>query len=412
MIGPLFLGLLAITALSCKGKSSVHKADETDQPAASLIPSSPPAPAEPSKTDQKALITGPALLIQNMNGHDQANWEIANWPNKGVFSSTWQADNITFRNGIMIIELNKNSGQYPYASGEYRTLDDRYGNGCYEARMIPGQGTGVMAGSLFNYTGTFGKEGHHEVDIEFLGKKKGLVQFAYHTNGKHYDRPEQDHQYQLPFDPTQSYHNYGYRWEPNKLTYFVDGQAVKTYTNDIPSKPGKIMLNLWTGTEEVTGWLGSVYKENGTQAKIDWVKYTTLDKCGQSEQVVAPVAPTTPPSAAPSGKLTASLTGVNRGNHSSGDIPVSVNFQLKVAPASTSSIKLFFRTDREHAQGENAWTGPGSYKFTGNVWSGHKGCLGKPCGNKVTIPVILRAYNASRESLGEVNTSFTVAQIK
>lgn len=44
------------------------------------------------------------------------------------------------------------------------------------------------------------------------------------------------------------FHTYGFEWLPNKVTWFIDGKAVRTHYGGhppIPDKSAKIMMNLW-----------------------------------------------------------------------------------------------------------------------------------------------------------------------
>lgn len=60
---------------------------------------------------------------------------------------------------------------------------------------------------------------------------------------------------------------------PNSIKWYVDGQLKHTATNQIPTTPGKIMMNLWNGTG-VDEWLGSYNGVNPLYAHYDWVRYT------------------------------------------------------------------------------------------------------------------------------------------
>ena len=40
--------------------------------------------------------------------------------------------------------------------------------------------------------------------------------------------------YDLGFDASQGFHTYGFDWQPDKITWYVDGKAVYTAYSDIP----------------------------------------------------------------------------------------------------------------------------------------------------------------------------------
>ncbi|MFH1683508.1 MAG: family 16 glycosylhydrolase, partial [Candidatus Margulisiibacteriota bacterium] len=137
---------------------------------------------------EDTLITGTPTLKQEMDSPDRKNWQKANWSNGKPFNCTWQPDNVTFRNGIMRLTLDDEGCRsscdgWPFASGEYRTTQQTYKYGYYEARMKPAAGKGLVS-SFFVYAGTYGKRDHHEIDLEFLGKNCKAVQTNYYAEGK------------------------------------------------------------------------------------------------------------------------------------------------------------------------------------------------------------------------------------
>ncbi|MGG7148193.1 beta-glucanase [Clostridium butyricum] len=202
---------------------------------------------------------------------DNANtsvWSKSNgWTNDGMFNCTWRSSNVNFSNGIMNLTLNKDTqgGTKPYAGGEYRS-NDTYGYGLYQVNMKPAKNTGIVS-SFFTYTGS----PWDEIDIEFLGKDTTKVQFNYFTNGV----GNHEYVYNLGFDAAQSYHTYAFNWQPTYIAWLVDGKEVYRATKDIPSHPGKIMMNLWPGTG-VDSWLGDYNGVTPLNASYDWVSYDPM----------------------------------------------------------------------------------------------------------------------------------------
>ena len=107
-----------------------------------------------------------------------------------------------------------------------------------------------------------------EIDIEFLCKDTTKVQFNYYTNGQ----GNHEKIYDLGFDASQSYHTYGFDWQRDHITWYVDGKAVYTAYNNIPQTPGKIMMNVWPG-RGVDEWLGHYDGKTPLTASYQWVKY-------------------------------------------------------------------------------------------------------------------------------------------
>lgn len=206
------------------------------------------------------------------DGFDYANtqaWSKSDgWSNGGMFNCTWRASNVNFSNGVMDLSITKDTqgGSTPYAGGEYRS-NNTYGYGLYQVSMKPAKNTGVDS-SFFTYTGPSDNTPWDEIDIEFLGKDTTKVQFNYYTNGV----GNHEYLYNLGFDASQSYHTYAYDWEPTYIAWKVDGKEVYRATNNIPSHPGKIMMNLWPGIG-VDSWLGSYNGVTPINAYYDWVSY-------------------------------------------------------------------------------------------------------------------------------------------
>lgn len=147
------------------------------------------------------------------------------------------------------IDLDGNGeGKIPYSGAEFRSKDF-YGYGMYEVVMKPIKNDGVVS-SFFTYTGPTDNNPWDEIDIEFLGKDTTKVQFNYYTNGK----GNHEYLYDLGFDASEDFHTYGFDWQEGKITWYVDGEAVYSAEKNIPTTPGKIMMNVWPGTG-VDGWL-------------------------------------------------------------------------------------------------------------------------------------------------------------
>jgi len=229
-----------------------------------------------SSSNQKCLIKGKPDMYQPMD-KDESGWEESDWANQGVFNCTWRPENVSFENGIMTLKLAKSGGTYPYASGEYRTTENKYSYGYYEVRMKAAKGAGLVAGSFFTYSGVFGQRDHNEIDFEILGKDPTKVQLNYYYAGTG-THDEHLKLVDLGFDASQSFHNYGFAWTRNSIEWYVDGKSVYKATQDIPKDPCNIMANFWPGTSEVSGWLGGVYNGFGGKVQYDWIKYMNLEK--------------------------------------------------------------------------------------------------------------------------------------
>lgn len=189
------------------------------------------------------------------------------WSNGGMFNCTWRASNIWFSDGLMNLKIDRDSKTGGFSGAEYRTKQ-KFGYGMYDVKMKPIKNDGVVS-SFFTYTGPTDGTVWDEIDIEFLGKDTTKVQFNYYTNGV----GNHEYLYDLGFDASKSLHQYGFYWEPGKITWYVDKKPVYSATTNIPSTPGKIMMNVWNG-KGVDEWLKPYNGRTPLVAQYDWASYT------------------------------------------------------------------------------------------------------------------------------------------
>ena len=182
------------------------------------------------------------------------------------FNCSFQNTNATISNGILTLSLTETENGY--AGAEYRSRS-RFSYGYYSVSMKAAKCPGVIS-SFFTYTGW----PWDEIDIEFLGDDTTRVQFNYYTNGK----GGHEYVYELDFDASEDFHEYGFDWQPDSITWFVDGRAVYKATASIPSSAGHIMMNLWNVADTNADWAG---KFNGdalpVHAQYEWIGYKCAD---------------------------------------------------------------------------------------------------------------------------------------
>ncbi|MGN0699688.1 MAG: glycoside hydrolase family 16 protein [Oscillospiraceae bacterium] len=213
----------------------------TESTPAVTEPESEPIPDSPYLAD----------LTHGYNEKVSAVFEMSDgWTNGSMFNCTWRKGNVTFNDGAMQLTIDTDAGALPYSGAEFRSKD-WYGYGYYEVEMKPIKNDGVVS-SFFTYTGPSDNNPWDEIDIEFLGKDTTKVQFNYFTNGK----GGHEHIYDLGFDAAEEFHTYGFFWQADAITWYVDGEAVYTAEKNLPVTPSKIMANTWPGTG-VDGWLNA-----------------------------------------------------------------------------------------------------------------------------------------------------------
>lgn len=194
------------------------------------------------------------------------------WSNGSMFNCTWRKSNGSISDGSMKLTIDKDLlDKPPYSGAEFRSRDF-YGYGMYEVVMKPIKNDGVVS-SFFTYTGPSDNNPWDEIDIEFLGKDTTKVQFNYFTDGK----GNHEFLYDLGFDASEEFHTYGFDWQADSITWYVDGEAVYTATENIPSTPGKIMMNVWPGTG-VDGWLNAFDGTVPLTAEYKSVDFTAAEE--------------------------------------------------------------------------------------------------------------------------------------
>lgn len=189
------------------------------------------------------------------------------WTNGSCFDCGWYKQNTSFDGGVLNLTIDKDhSGKYNYSGAEYRT-SDTYHYGYYETSMQAIKNDGVVS-SFFTYTGPSEDNPWDEIDIEILGKDTTKVQLNYYTNGV----GNHEYMYDLGFDASEGFHTYGFDWQPDHITWYVDGKEVYTAYNNIPSTAGRIMMNVWPGIG-VDDWLKPFNGNTPLTARYQWVTY-------------------------------------------------------------------------------------------------------------------------------------------
>lgn len=224
-------------------------------------------------------------LFSSFNSHDAGNWQMSDgWKNDDAFfGSHWSANRVNFNGGELELSLRRNdtyASPYNYESGEYAT-NNFYGYGLYEVSMKPSNVSGVIS-SFFTYTGpSYNGAPWDEIDIEFLGNDTTKVQFNYYTNGV----GGNEILYDLGFDASDNFNTYAFDWQPDYISWYVNGELVATATENIPSNPSKIMMNIWN-TYGIDEWAGR-YTGEDANAYYEWVRYTPSSGAGEQPPGVA-----------------------------------------------------------------------------------------------------------------------------
>ena len=196
------------------------------------------------------------------------------WTNGSCFDCWWHKSNTSLEGGMLTLTIDKDkNNKGMYSGAEYRT-NEFYGYGYFETSMQAIKNDGVVS-SFFTYTGESDKNPWDEIDIEVLGKDTTKVQFNYYTNGK----GGHEFMYDLGFDASEGFHTYGFDWQQGYIAWYVDGKEVHRATDNIPTTPGKIMMNTWPGVSDpsnkdnVIDWLKKYDGKTPLSAHYQWATY-------------------------------------------------------------------------------------------------------------------------------------------
>lgn len=222
------------------------------------------------------------------------------WENGEPFNVWWKAENVSYENKKLSLSLSEMTEKekvwdaetetFVDAVAEYYGAEERsehyYGYGDFQVRMKPSKVKGT-ASTFFTCTGPYDvwynsetgeverANDHDEIDIEFLGKDTTKVQFNYFANGV----GGHEYMYSLGFDASKEFHDYGFRWTENDITWFVDQKPVyKVKRADIkkgeewPEDPGRMVMNYWCGTQKASAWMGAFEDDYSGHAEYEWVK--------------------------------------------------------------------------------------------------------------------------------------------
>ncbi len=238
-------------------------------------PSTPNTPSGPQTTPETPAfvphssaeglpgrLAGEGEKLRFSEGAPEGFYWADGYSNGSQFNCTWRKSSASVGEIMRMTVLKEGSG---YAGAEYRT-DTRSHYGFYAVSMKSAKCSGVIS-SFFGYTNA---PVWDEIDIEFLGKNTGQVQFNYYTSGKG------GHEFvlDLGFDSSEAFHEYAFDWQPGSITWYVDGVAVYRATEELPSHPMQLMMNVWN-CRGADAWSGALDPARlPASAEYEWFAYS------------------------------------------------------------------------------------------------------------------------------------------
>ena len=225
------------------------------------------------------------------NGESDAFYASNGYTDGSIYDAWWSKSNVLYSEDTMKLTINKISdNERPgectadYSSSEVKSFDF-YGYGDFEVCMKPSGKQGTVSSFLMrtgNYdtpTGSTEPNPWDEISIEFFGNITTKVVFNYYINGV----GGHEFEYDLGFDASENFHEYGYRWTRECIVWFVDDIPVykvkASEKTPLPSSAGRIIMNYICSTEETEGTIGEFsnpgnegteYKWITTSAQVEW----------------------------------------------------------------------------------------------------------------------------------------------
>lgn len=207
---------------------------------------------------------------------DETVWQVATWAEHGGQTGK---ERCYAEDGYLNMKFINNNGTYLSSAIQTRK-EFLYGR--WEVRLKPSNVAGVLNSFYtidWDDTTTTNKTDDgtkQEIDIEFLtfafGEGKGKVHFAVHASGlqSFNTNPDVD----LNFDPSASFHVWGFEITPDYIKWFVDETTLLTYNyseHDVAiTAPYQLKLNFWSQKNWING-----PPQSGVECLylIDWIRF-------------------------------------------------------------------------------------------------------------------------------------------
>ncbi len=199
-------------------------------------------------------------------GHPEGFWARNDRGNGPPFNCSFSRNNATVDGEILALTLSRE--ETGFSGAEYRSWR-KTSYGFYSVSMKAAACPGVIS-SFFIYNGM----PWDEIDIEFLGDDTTRVQFNYYTSGV----GGHEYIYDLGFDASEDFHEYAFDWQPDSITWYVDGVAVYQAMANIPKHSGFIMMNLWNVSDTHSSWAGKFDSSRlPVRAEYQWIGYQSAE---------------------------------------------------------------------------------------------------------------------------------------
>ena len=231
-----------------------------DESVKQTITVAPPLPT--TQTTAQPGTTIPADFLQTFDSAADldAAWTLSSWANDNRAHSP---ANVKVNNGILELTLSATAPGAKPMCAEVASRRRDFFHGTYRASIKMSKVPGAVVG-WFTYLGN----PLNEIDVEFLTRDPRKAHFTLHhiRTGVDHATPE------MPFDPSEAFHEYRFDWYADRVEYYVDGKQYATLTKEVPDTPSRLMLNHWSGN--IPAWGGPAPTEDAVML-VDWVYYSS-----------------------------------------------------------------------------------------------------------------------------------------
>ena len=238
-----------VSSITLPNDGNVELLSATLSTAPTPTPTLPPSTAPPSTapTPTPTLpspISGTNYQLvwsDEFNGTsiDASKWnEVGPWgqPVSSTGNFSYLTSNVSEANGVATLTAQKSGSNW---TGGILSTDTtkmfQYGFAEVRAKLPKGQG-------FWPAIWLYGGSSADELDMmESLGGDASTVYQTYHfPGGQHQDHPSSS-------DWTNDYHLFQMKWEPGRVTYYIDNVQMGSWTASVPARPMYLMLNFDVG---------------------------------------------------------------------------------------------------------------------------------------------------------------------
>lgn len=180
-----------------------------------------------------------------------ASWEATD---RELGRGRLEPENVTVEEGSLRVTLPANS----LDGGEIESRD-LHGPGFYAARIkVPDAPSSITGFFLYAPPDL-----ESEIDVEIFNDPSGRVLFTTYAGGEQTHTEEE----RLPFDPTKGFHDYAFSYDRNSVTFYVDGEPMKSYEGGLPDSRMRLYANSW-----YPAWLDGETPDRDRHAYVDWIE--------------------------------------------------------------------------------------------------------------------------------------------